>query len=122
MILVTCVSIFFECCLLGNKWPFTLQNWKNFTNSDLQVDFVLAYDEQGKQEHIAKRVAFETNLQNTGLILEREINQRIHFVKINVPKGVLCRYAEILRLRLPIKDVGNKLLNCPYAVYSTFLE
>lgn len=65
----------------------------------------MAYDEQGKQEHIAKRVAFETNLQNTGLILEREINQRIHFVKINVPKSVLCRYAEILRLRLPIKDV-----------------
>ncbi|KAL1509670.1 hypothetical protein ABEB36_004376 [Hypothenemus hampei] len=85
------------------------RSWRYFTNSDLQVDFVLAYDEQGKEQHVQKRRVFETNLQTTGLILEREINQRIHFVKIHVPKEVICQYAEILKLRLPIIDNDEQL-------------
>lgn len=75
-------------------------------NCDLSVDFVLAYDEKDNLEDEQNRKVFETNLENTGLILEREENQRIHFVKIHVPREVLCRYAEILKLRLPIKDVS----------------
>ncbi|XP_076257406.1 anoctamin-1-like isoform X2 [Rhynchophorus ferrugineus] len=80
------------------------KSWRNFSNSDLSVDFVLAYDEQGNEEQKQKRKRFESNLQNTGLFLEREENQRIHFVKLHVPRPVLCRYAEILKLRMPIKD------------------
>ncbi|CAH1128406.1 unnamed protein product [Ceutorhynchus assimilis] len=86
-----------------------MTSWRCFTNSELQVDFVLAYDEQGKPEHIQKRNTFEANLQNTGLILEREVNQRIYFVKIHVPCEVLCQYCEILKLRLPIKDYNEQL-------------
>lgn len=74
----------------------------------MDVDFVLAYDEQGKSEDEEKRRIFEQNLETVGLLLEREENQRIHFVKIHVPKEVLCQYAEILKLRLPIIDVSNK--------------
>uniref|UniRef100_A0A6P7FJS9 Anoctamin n=1 Tax=Diabrotica virgifera virgifera TaxID=50390 RepID=A0A6P7FJS9_DIAVI len=80
------------------------RRWRNFSSSDLSVDFVLAYDDQGEQEDVDKRVTFEQNLESTGLLLEREENQRIHFVKIHVPKDVTMRFAEILKLRLPIKD------------------
>ncbi|XP_072392472.1 anoctamin-2-like isoform X1 [Diabrotica undecimpunctata] len=80
------------------------RRWRNFSSSDLSVDFVLAYDDQGEQEDVDKRVMFEHNLESTGLLLEREENQRIHFVKIHVPKDVTMRFAEILKLRLPIKD------------------
>ncbi|XP_044253910.1 anoctamin-1-like isoform X1 [Tribolium madens] len=101
------------------------RRWRYFTNGELCVDFVLAYDKEGKPEDIAKREHFEANLQNVGLILEKEESQRIHFVKIHVPREVLCQYAEILKLRLPIRydenlpEIGNvfystlnKLLDC----------
>ncbi|XP_049825597.1 anoctamin-5-like isoform X2 [Aethina tumida] len=80
------------------------KRWRSFTSKDVDVDFVLAYDEQGKSEDEEKRRIFEQNLETVGLLLEREENQRIHFVKIHVPKEVLCQYAEILKLRLPIID------------------
>lgn len=70
------------------------------------MDFVLAYDEQGEHRNIQKRKIFETNLEAVGLLLEREENQRLHFVKIHVPREVLCQYAEILKLRLPIREVS----------------
>ncbi|XP_019757132.2 anoctamin-1 isoform X2 [Dendroctonus ponderosae] len=85
------------------------KSWRYFSNSELVVDFVLAYDEQGKQEHVQRRKTFEASLQQTGLILEREVNQRIHFVKLHVPREVLCQYAEILKLRMPIKDNDEQL-------------
>ncbi|ERL93937.1 hypothetical protein D910_11223 [Dendroctonus ponderosae] len=85
------------------------RSWRYFSNSELVVDFVLAYDEQGKQEHVQRRKTFEASLQQTGLILEREVNQRIHFVKLHVPREVLCQYAEILKLRMPIKDNDEQL-------------
>ncbi|CAH1104116.1 unnamed protein product [Psylliodes chrysocephalus] len=80
------------------------KRWRNFSSRDLSVDFVLAYDDQGKDSDIQKRVIFEHSLETTGLILEREENQRIHFVKIHVPREVCSRYAEVLKLRLPIRD------------------
>ncbi|CAH1180912.1 unnamed protein product [Phyllotreta striolata] len=80
------------------------RRWRNFSSRDLSVDFVLAYDDQGKDADVEKRRIFEANLEANGLILEREENQRIHFIKIHVPREVLCRYAEILKLRLPIRD------------------
>lgn len=70
------------------------------------MDFVLAYDEaSNKSSYITKRETFEKRLEAVGLELEKEENQRIHFVKIHVPKEVLCQYSEILKLRLPIKEV-----------------
>ncbi|CAH0560973.1 unnamed protein product [Brassicogethes aeneus] len=85
-----------------SQWRY--RKWRSFTNEDLDVDFVLAYDKEGKPEDIQKREEFEKSLESIGLILEREENQRIHFVKIHVPVEVLAQYAEILKLRLPIID------------------
>jgi anoctamin-1 len=59
----------------------------------------------GKVESIARREKFENNLEEDGLELERESVDKVHFVKIHAPREVLRRYAEILRLRLPMKQV-----------------
>lgn len=66
-----------------------------------------------KKEEIRteKREVFEENLLQEGLELERYvIDEEIHFVKIHAPLEVLRRYAEILKLRLPMKEV-SKLFN-----------
>lgn len=43
-----------------------------------------------------------------GLILERDESQKIHFIKIHATKEVLCRYAEILKFKFPIKLDENE--------------
>lgn len=69
---------------------------------------MLAYDvKNDKEEHVNKRNIFEERLQKVGLILEQEKNQRIHFVKIHVPVDVIAQYAELLKIRMPIKSVYN---------------
>lgn len=74
---------------------------------------MLAYDDASNRSgHIAKRETFQKRLEAVGLELEKEENQRIHFVKIHVPKDVLCQYAEILKLRLPIKEVRCWEVGC----------
>lgn len=39
----------------------------------------------------------------TGILLDRDESQDIHFLKIHVTHEVLCRYAEILKFKFPIK-------------------
>lgn len=48
--------------------------------------------------------------------MEREETQKIHFVKIHAPKKVLCRYCEILKIKLPMKKVRE--LNVKYEIYN----
>ena len=50
---------------------------------------------------------FEKNLEREGLQLEYEPPERngLCFLKIHAPREVLRRYAEILKLRLPMKEV-----------------
>ena len=53
----------------------------------------------------SKRNTFEDNLEQEGLLLSRQqhLETGLHFVKIYAPIEVLKRYAEILKLRLPMK-------------------
>ncbi|KAL3266178.1 hypothetical protein HHI36_010362, partial [Cryptolaemus montrouzieri] len=79
--------------------------WSCFTTGET-VDYVLAYEDLSRQGHVShkqKRETFESNLQQAGLLLEKDETQTIHFVKIHAPKPVLCQYAELLKLRLPIR-------------------
>lgn len=49
---------------------------------------------------------FEENLRNEGLELENENEvDGLYFVKIHAPLEVLRRYSEILKLRMPMKEV-----------------
>lgn len=60
-----------------------------------------------ESERIERRDVFEKNLTDEGLELEHEVvDEEINFVKIHAPLEVLRRYAEILKLRLPMKEVS----------------
>ena len=82
------------------------------------IDFVLVWETPSsnsldiplKEEgHVTaeKRRIFERNLEEEGLHLERETleGSNLNFVKIHSSMTVLRRYAEILRLRMPMKEV-----------------
>lgn len=77
-----------------------------------EVDFVLVWDgsEDQATTDVAKerRRVFERNLEEDGLKLERERLEacNLNFVKIHAPIEVLRRYAEILKLRMPMKQVS----------------
>lgn len=101
-----------------------------FADGERSVDFVLVWkkllphddDERSdvlkqrdiddvvkkETERIEKRDYFEENLILEGLEIEREtVDEEINFVKIHAPLEVLRRYAEILKLRLAMKEVSN---------------
>ena len=93
-----------------------------FPSSRIHPDFVLVWESnvekyeisekrsQMKREKKRQRRKFEQNLKKAGLILEQEdieedSNKTIHFVKITIPDYLLERYAEMFRIRLPIKNL-----------------
>ena len=76
------------------------------------VDFVLVWEEVPSDpdwsKHKKKREIFLQNLESEGLELENDGSEgyntlRLRFVKIHAPMEVLKRYAEILKIRMPIK-------------------
>jgi anoctamin-1 len=61
-----------------------------------------------ERQRAEKRVVFEENLLREGLQLESYvIDDEINFIKLHAPLEVLRRYAEILKLRLPMKEVSK---------------
>ena len=59
-----------------------------------------------EENRAARREVFEEHLRIEGLELENYVvDDEIHFVKIHAPLEVLRRYAEILKLRMPMKEV-----------------
>lgn len=82
-----------------------------FNDGQRSVDFVLVWREDfaespGREERANKRDTFEANLLNEGLELEHElIDDEFHFVKLHATVEVLRRYAEILKLRMPMREV-----------------
>lgn len=64
-----------------------------------------------------KREVFEENIQKEGLELENYVvDNEITFVKIHAPQEVLRRYAEILKLRLPMKEVSSRRILVYYLI------
>lgn len=88
-----------------------------FDDGERTIDFVLVYVEptghRGSNPAVLrdaerKREIFEKHLEEEGLQLEREDLNHIHFIKIHAPHDVLARYCEILKLRMPMKEVCRK--------------
>ncbi|KAF6102021.1 anoctamin 5 [Phyllostomus discolor] len=83
-----------------------------FRDGIRQIDFVLSYVDDIKKEAELKadrRKEFEENLRKTGLELEIEDKTnsedgRTYFVKIHAPWEVLVTYAEVLGIKMPIKE------------------
>ncbi|KAL6259932.1 hypothetical protein P5V15_009842 [Pogonomyrmex californicus] len=82
-----------------------------FRDEIRSVDFILVWDEYNGEAQtyrsIKRRKIFEKNLEKEGLQLEYEQGESngLHFIKIHAPKEVLRRYAEILKLRMPMKEL-----------------
>ena len=90
-------------------YPQPLTSPSMFKDQGDSVDFVLVWNESNASScseiAVKKREVFERNLLEDGLMLEREQNQSLHFVKIHASSEVLMRYTEILKLRMPMKKV-----------------
>ncbi|XP_055615780.1 anoctamin-5-like isoform X2 [Toxorhynchites rutilus septentrionalis] len=95
----------------GMTTKYSEETWNRFQDGKRVVDFILAFNGQSQCEITArKRAIFQQNLINEGLEIELESSQRIHFVKIHVPREVVSRYCEIMKMRMPIvklKDQEN---------------
>ena len=82
-----------------------------FNDGARKIDFILAWDDSvlssNNQNAFAKRKNFETNLDKEGLELEyvNNLGVPLHYIKIHAPDEILRRYAEILKLRMPMKMV-----------------
>ncbi|NXC94733.1 ANO5 protein, partial [Certhia familiaris] len=83
-----------------------------FRDGVRRIDFVLSYvDDLNKEweKKLERRKEFESNLQKAGLELETEDKKesedgKIFFVKIHAPWEVLITYAEVLNIKVPIKE------------------
>lgn len=51
------------------------------------------------------RTTFEGNLMKEGLELEKETANGLTFVKIHAPRPVLRKFCEVLKLKMPMKQV-----------------
>ncbi|XP_076277778.1 anoctamin-1-like isoform X3 [Lasioglossum baleicum] len=77
------------------------------------IDFVLVWDEYNAEAQTHRsaeyRRVFEKSLEKEGLEMEYENAEPngLHFIKIHAPREVLRRYAEILKLRLPMKELHS---------------
>ncbi|XP_056657998.1 anoctamin-5 isoform X6 [Monodelphis domestica] len=83
-----------------------------FRDGTRRIDFVLSYIDDPKQEgekKVERRREFESNLLKSGLDLETEDKKdsedgRTYFVKIHAPWEVLTTYAEVLNIKMPIRE------------------
>lgn len=96
-----------------NICHLTCPKQKIYFNDGLRsVDFVLVWDSHEDvaktQVSMVRRETFEKNLKKEGLELEYEEPESngLNFIKIHAPKEVLRRYSEILKLRMPMKEVS----------------
>ncbi|XP_048404739.1 anoctamin-4 isoform X3 [Stegostoma tigrinum] len=75
-----------------------------FRDGKCRIDYILVYRKSNTQAE--KREVFERNLRAEGLNIEKEsslTNSDIIFVKLHAPWEVLCRYAELMNVRMPFR-------------------
>uniref|UniRef100_A0A8C7ZGF4 Anoctamin n=1 Tax=Oryzias sinensis TaxID=183150 RepID=A0A8C7ZGF4_9TELE len=83
-----------------------------FNDGIRRIDFILVYEDEDKKEfekrnmYQRRREYFEASLMKMGLELEATpsvVNDKLMFVKVHLPWDVLCTYAEVLHIKLPIR-------------------
>ncbi|XP_037370005.1 anoctamin-6 isoform X2 [Talpa occidentalis] len=105
-----------------------------FNDGQRRIDFVLVYEDENKKEtnkkgsnekQQRKRQAYESNLINDGLQLEatRSVaDDKLVFVKVHAPWEVLCTYAEIMHIKLPLKPNDLKTQSSPFTNFNWFTK
>ncbi|TKS91086.1 Anoctamin-4 Transmembrane protein 16D [Collichthys lucidus] len=69
-----------------------------------RIDYILVYRKSSSQSE--KREIFERNIRAEGLQMEKEAsvtNSDVIFLKLHAPWDVLCRYAELMNIRMPFR-------------------
>ncbi|KAM3859002.1 anoctamin-6 [Diretmus argenteus] len=101
-----------------------------FNDGVRRIDFVLVYEDEDKKEfekrhtfHRRKRRReyFEASLVKMGMELEATrsvVDEKLMFVKIHMPWDVLCTYAEVLHIKLPIQPVDLSSRPSPWRHFS----
>uniref|UniRef100_A0A8C6WVE2 Anoctamin n=1 Tax=Neogobius melanostomus TaxID=47308 RepID=A0A8C6WVE2_9GOBI len=75
-----------------------------FTDGKRRIDYILVYRKSSTQTE--KREIFERNIRAEGLHMEKEAsltNSDVIFLKLHAPWDVLCRYAELMNIRMPFR-------------------
>ncbi|KAK6314670.1 hypothetical protein J4Q44_G00141990 [Coregonus suidteri] len=75
-----------------------------FSDGKCHIDYILVYRKSGPQSE--KREIFERNIRAEGLQMEKELsvcNSDVIFLKLHAPWEVLCRYAELMNIRMPFR-------------------
>ncbi|XP_018585647.1 anoctamin-4 isoform X2 [Scleropages formosus] len=75
-----------------------------FSDGKCRIDYILVYRKSNPQSE--KREVFERNIRAEGIHMEKEssiTNSDVIFVKLHAPWEVLCRYAELMNIRMPFR-------------------
>ncbi|XP_005637010.1 anoctamin-6 isoform X5 [Canis lupus baileyi] len=105
-----------------------------FNDGQRRIDFVLVYEDESRKEtnkkgsnekQRRKRQAYESNLICGGLQLEATrsvLDDKLIFVKVHAPWEVLCTYAEIMHIKLPLKPNDLKTRSSAFGNFSWFTK
>lgn len=105
-----------------------------FNDGQRRIDFVLVYEDESRKEtnkkrsnekQKRKRQAYESNLIHDGLQLEATrsiLDDKLVFVKVHAPWEVLCTYAEIMHIKLPLKPNDLKTRSSAFSNFNWFTK
>ncbi|KAM4569136.1 anoctamin-4-like isoform 2-T2 [Odontesthes bonariensis] len=89
---------------LGNQEGRGKSSGLCFSDGKRRIDYILVYRKSSSQSE--KREVFERNIRAEGLHMEKEAsltNSDVIFLKLHAPWDVLCRYAELMNIRMPFR-------------------
>uniref|UniRef100_A0A6Q2YWN3 Anoctamin n=1 Tax=Esox lucius TaxID=8010 RepID=A0A6Q2YWN3_ESOLU len=91
-----------------------------FNDGIKQIDFVLVYEDEDKKELDKKKIfqRRKASLMKMGMELEvtrSVVDEKLLFVKVHMPWDVLCTYAEVLHIKMPIKRNDISTTSSPFS-------
>ncbi|XP_021403090.2 anoctamin-6 isoform X3 [Lonchura striata] len=101
-----------------------------FKDGRRRIDFVLVYEDESKKiahkrsdrkKQKRKRQVYESNLINNGLQLEATrsvLDEKLIFVKVHAPWEVLCTYAEVMHIKMPLQHNDLKTQASAFSWFS----
>lgn len=101
-----------------------------FNDGVRRIDFILVYEDEDKKEfekrhtyqrRKRRREYFEASLMKMGMELEATrsvVDEKLMFVKVHMPWDVLCTYAEVLHIKVPIQPNDLSSHPSPWRFFS----
>ncbi|KAL4658469.1 anoctamin-6 isoform X1 [Arapaima gigas] len=105
-----------------------------FNDGKRRIDFMLVYEDEDKKEfekrhafqrRKRRRQYFEADLIMRGLELEASrsvLDDKLVFVKVHMPWDLLCTYAEVLHIKLPIQPNDLEHRSSPFTCLTKFFQ